>query len=622
MKFDHQETNRMTLELIYEQMLLEGQLQPKPEEQEAYDRLVAINDKAGIRDFTDALLQWYRSALKQTGEDISLDKTNHIRDTLSILNKSLSNGTLKPGTEVSVETPKGLQKKDISNPRNFFKFDAFEDALRNYLNQQTASEGEQYLQQTDLSKAQIALYKATPDLVVWATKGYEDTLAFIRVLWPKMQGTSNLGAYGASAYQNDLCPYCTSGKSHWIEYSSGKNYTQYWFLKNIGTELKDYYGKGKETLYAMLDSNGDLLNKYDVEFSKYTQHPYPSFVPLVKEIYLRHKKEMDKGKDSVFNVLNAPSAEELEQVKLEFFNNLKKKTDKNGVYHGDIKVPKYITSLVGMPKKVSGDFYCNGNQLTSLQGAPQSVGLGFYCNNNKLTSLEGAPQKVGEDFSCSSNQLTSLEGIPQNISGDLFVSNNQLQSLDGAPQKVSGDFYCNDNRLTSLKGAPQKIGGDFRCNGNGQLTSLEGAPQTIGRDFYCSSNDLLTSLKGAPRKVDGDFYCNGSKLISLEGAPRTVGRDFNCSRNQLTSLKGAPQKVGGNFNCSDNKLTSLKGAPQYVGGEFSCKNNPIRFTEIDLRNAQKESRRKKPLKESVYKMNFNKLVDELFISNQKTKKIN
>jgi hypothetical protein len=559
----------MTLEFLYEQMLLEGQLQPRPEEQEAYDRLVAINNKAGIRDFTDALLQWYRSELKQNNEDISFDKTNHIRDTLSILNKVLSNGTLKPGTEVSIETPNGIQKKDISNPRSFFRFDAFEGALRNYLNQQVSNEGEQYLQQTDLSKAQISLYKVTPDLVVFATKGYEDTLAFIRVLWPKMQGTSNLGAHGSNAYNNDICPYCTSGKSHWNDYSSGKNYTQYWFLKNIGTNLQDYYGKGKETLYAMLDSDGDLLDKYDTSFNQYAQHPHPSFVPLIKELYLKHKREMDE-EDSVFNVLNAPNSEQIEEMRQAFFNGLKKNIDANGVHRGNINIPPNITSLVGMPQKVDGDFYCINNQLTSLEGAPQEVNGIFYCSNNQLTSLEGAPQKVGGNFYCSSNQLTSLEG---------------------APQKVGGSFNCSDNQLTSLEGAPQKVNGYFDCSNN-QLTSLEGAPQEVGEYFNCNDN----------------------QLTSLEGAPQKVNRSFNCSDNQLTSLEGAPQKVGGSFSCSDNQLTSLEGAPQEVGEYFNGSSNPVKFTNKDIKNAMQKSKlkaseqKKTKIKED-HILHFDKLIN-------------
>jgi len=45
--------------------------------------------------------------------------------------------------------------------------------------------------------------------------------------------------------------------------------------------------------------------------------------------------------------------------------------------------------------KVTGDFYCNDNQLTSLEGCPSYVGMGFYCGHNKLNSLEGCPKHIG-----------------------------------------------------------------------------------------------------------------------------------------------------------------------------------------------------------------------------------
>ena len=98
--------------------------------------------------------------------------------------------------------------------------------------------------------------------------------------------------------------------------------------------------------------------------------------------------------------------------------------------------------------KVSGNFYCNGNQLTGLEGAPQSVSGNFYCNGNGLTTLEGAPQTVNGHFGCSRNQLTSLEGAPQAVSGDFYCHYNQLTSLVGAPQSVGGSFFCDRNPVT------------------------------------------------------------------------------------------------------------------------------------------------------------------------------
>jgi len=61
--------------------------------------------------------------------------------------------------------------------------------------------------------------------------------------------------------------------------------------------------------------------------------------------------------------------------------------------------------------KVSGDFYCEGNQLTSLEGSPQIVGS-FYCFDNQLTSLVGCPEIV-EYFYCKGNKIKSFEYMPE-----------------------------------------------------------------------------------------------------------------------------------------------------------------------------------------------------------------
>jgi len=115
--------------------------------------------------------------------------------------------------------------------------------------------------------------------------------------------------------------------------------------------------------------------------------------------------------------------------------------------------------------KVSGNFFCNYNELTSLEGAPQEVGGNFNCSKNKLTSLEGAPQEVGKSFYCTLNQLTSLEGAPQKVGRDFYCTDNQLTSLEGSPQEVERNFSCYRNKITSLKGI-QFVDGDINLDPN------------------------------------------------------------------------------------------------------------------------------------------------------------
>jgi len=553
------------MDLCFKNFLFEGQITPSPEEQKAYDRLVTINNAAGIRDFTDALLQWYRTALKRTNTDISFDETNHIRDILKVLNKNLSNNTLKPGTYVTVQTPKGTVKKDLSNPRHFFQFETFEKLLNQYLNNLTAKKAETHFSQKEIN-TNIKLFAETSDLIVFTTRTYEATLEFIRILWPKMRGTSNLGAYGANAYNNDLCPYCTSGKSHWDEYSSGKNYTQYWFLKNIGNDLKDYYGKGKKTLYAMLDSNGDLLDKKDSTFNQYFAQHSPSFVSLIQDIYEIHKKQMDKKHNTIFNVLNTPTQEEIENMQNKFIAKIKKET-KNGVYPWNIEVPTYFNSLIKFKfiKKIEGIFNCARCLLQTLEGAPQIIEKSFFCDHNNLQTLEGGPHTVGGHYNCNDNSLYSLKGAPQKI--------------------INGNFMCSHNLLPTLEGAPQNVGREFHCHNN-SLQTLEGAPHTVGGSFYCDNNSLQT-LEGAPQKINGNFSCCGNSLQTLEGAPHTVDGSFYCAKNPLQTLKGGPRMVG-SFFCRDTIVKSLEGAPEIVKDELY---QPKNFSKKDFYDAMKQSRK-------------------------------
>jgi hypothetical protein len=97
---------------------------------------------------------------------------------------------------------------------------------------------------------------------------------------------------------------------------------------------------------------------------------------------------------------------EIERVLKEFF-----RIDGIHIIHPDgtvdvegdceLRKDKKVNQLPVKFGKVSGNFWCDNNQLISLEGAPQSVGGYFDCYDNRLTSLVGAPQSVGGDFYCS-----------------------------------------------------------------------------------------------------------------------------------------------------------------------------------------------------------------------------
>jgi hypothetical protein len=77
--------------------------------------------------------------------------------------------------------------------------------------------------------------------------------------------------------------------------------------------------------------------------------------------------------------------------------------------------------------KVSGNFYCWGNQLRTLEGSPREVGGNFSCGGNQLRTLEGSPRVVGLDFYCGKNPLISLEGAPEVIEGEFWFKNTDFR---------------------------------------------------------------------------------------------------------------------------------------------------------------------------------------------------
>ena len=89
--------------------------------------------------------------------------------------------------------------------------------------------------------------------------------------------------------------------------------------------------------------------------------------------------------------------------------------------YGDIgdKTFTRLTSLKGSPNHITGDFYCNDNEIDTLIGGPIIVDGDFICNRNNLTTLDGSPEKVGASFFCPTNHLMSLKGITKNIGQSL-----------------------------------------------------------------------------------------------------------------------------------------------------------------------------------------------------------
>jgi hypothetical protein len=106
-------------------------------------------------------------------------------------------------------------------------------------------------------------------------------------------------------------------------------------------------------------------------------------------------------------------------------------------------------------KNTQGTWSVNSKGLVDVEGR-------FWCPNQGLEDFLGIRfGKVSGDFWCDGNQLRTLEGAPKKVGGHFFCDNNQLRTLEGSPGKVSGNFYCYRNPLISIEGTPEVIKGYF-----------------------------------------------------------------------------------------------------------------------------------------------------------------
>ncbi len=108
--------------------------------------------------------------------------------------------------------------------------------------------------------------------------------------------------------------------------------------------------------------------------------------------------------------------------------------------------------------KVTGNFYCDDNNLESLDGCPYYVGGGFSCANNKLINLKDSPSEVGGMFNCQYNNLISLEGMTLEIGGFFNCRNNKkLKQLDSV-SNIEGIIFCDDSvDISKFEGYCEKI---------------------------------------------------------------------------------------------------------------------------------------------------------------------
>ena len=112
------------------------------------------------------------------------------------------------------------------------------------------------------------------------------------------------------------------------------------------------------------------------------------------------------------------------------------------------------------------------------------------CVNGTYTINDDGSIDVNGTVNLNNKDLTKIPFKFRHVSGDFWCNSNQLSSLKGTPNDVGGVFDCSDNRLTSLESAPNNVGKSFWCDFN-NLTSLNDAPTVVGDDFICYNNPKL-----------------------------------------------------------------------------------------------------------------------------------
>lgn len=69
--------------------------------------------------------------------------------------------------------------------------------------------------------------------------------------------------------------------------------------------------------------------------------------------------------------------------------------------------------------------------------------------NTQFGDLTG--QHWTKGISVTDTKLDSLEGAPAKVSGNFYCNNNNLVSLKHAPTEIEGAFYCKDNNIVNVK---------------------------------------------------------------------------------------------------------------------------------------------------------------------------
>ena len=149
--------------------------------------------------------------------------------------------------------------------------------------------------------------------------------------------------------------------------------------------------------------------------------------------------------------------------------------------------------------KVARFFDCSFNELTTLENSPRYIGGFFSCQGNYgLSSLMGGPVEVIGNYNCSLCNLSNLIGCPKIINTTLYCDQNKLTSLEGISEYIKDTLFCNENNITTLKGCPMVIDGNLSIEDN-PISIIDSSIQ-VKYDIYVYDTNFDYKIKNLPQE--------------------------------------------------------------------------------------------------------------------------
>ncbi|MCM1218915.1 MAG: hypothetical protein NC548_30915 [Lachnospiraceae bacterium] len=196
----------------------------------------------------------------------------------------------------------------------------------------------------------------------------------------------------------------------------------------------------------------------------------------------------------------------------------------NNITDDNVVIPEGVTFLhfdkdddiSRLPKEVPyGVNLCYPKHLGHFERVEGDVNVG----NSNISSLVGCPKYVGGNFDAHFCKITDLIGSPEHVEGNFTCSHNsRLKSLKGCPKYIGGEFNAFSSAIVAIDDFPEYIGEKICFQGDTHMHDLTGLPEEINNDLdisYCE----FKSFEGLPKKINGKLFI---KELTLNNEPATV----------------------------------------------------------------------------------------------------